>query len=389
MRRILAAVLLACAPIAAADTSIPFILVANHIYFRVSVNDHPASSFLLDTGAGASAIDRDHAQKLELSFSGHGEAHGSGEKTVEIQLVARPNVSFGHENVQLQYLAAVPLIDLGLRDGRPMQGVLGFDILSRYTVTIDYAHRTLHFEDPQQFRTPKNAVVLPLRFVSKTPVVRGVIATADGRRFPIDMLLDTGGRGAIRLNTQFVKKQALEKSITNRLQGPLGIGVGGTTTDTIARIASVELAGFVMTTPVVSFASAKAGTDAETDFQAQLGGEILRRFTLIIDYARQRFLLIPNTAFNEPFEYDMSGLLLDSHDATFRHIVVGNVIPSSPAAEAGIAVGDEIQSIDDSLASAIGLNDIRMLLMRPGTHKMTILRGKRKLEITLVARRLI
>ena len=389
MRRYLIVLVLLYAPIAVAGTTVPFILVANHIYFRVSVNDNPSSSFLLDTGAGSSVIDRDHAAKLKLSLTGHGEAHGSGEKTVEIKLVALPEISFGDEDFRLHFLAAIPLSDIALRDGRPMQGILGFDVLSRYTVTVDYAHRTLRFDDPQQFKAPPNAVALPLHFVKNTPVVRGVVTMSGGQRFAIDMMVDTGARGAIRLNTPFVEQHQLENTLTNRLRGSVGIGVGGTTIDTIGRVASVELAGIVVKTPVASFATAKAGTDAETAFQAQLGGEILRRFTVVIDYPRQRFLLTPNAAFDEPYDYDMSGMVLAFADTAFKHLVVKSVLPSTPATEAGIAQDDEIQSIDGRPIATMALNDLRLMLMHPGVHKLGILRRGKRMEIELTARRLI
>ncbi len=367
----------------------PFILVANHVYFRVAVNDNVASSFLLDTGAGASVIDRDHAEVLNLPLSGHGQAHGTGEETVRVQLVSKPRVSFGGIEVPLQYLAAVPLTDLSLRDGRMMQGVIGYDVLSQYTVTIDYARSTLTFEDPRTFKAPQGAVAVPLSFVKNTPVIEGAVTMADGRTFPVRILVDTGSRGALRLNTPFVTKYALDQTVPNAIEGLLGVGVGGTTHEKVGRIASVAFAGFVLKAPVASFAEAKSGTDAETEFSAQIGGEILRRFTVVVDYPRKRFLLTPDAAFSEPFEYDMSGMLVVARDLQFKRFVVKNVMPSSPAAVAGIAVGDELVAIDKQAASSMTLSDIRALFMRPGTHELTIMRGGNAIGVTLAARRLV
>jgi hypothetical protein len=56
-----------------------------------------------------------------------------------------------------------------------------------------------------------------------------------------------------------------------------------------------------------------------------------------------------NAHFGEPFEYDASGLVLESPDDAFRRAVIKNVLPGSPAADAGLAVDDEVIRIDGDL----------------------------------------
>lgn len=369
--------------------TVPFVLNANHIYFRVAVNDNVASNFVLDTGAGASVIDKHHAEQLHLRSFGHGEAHGTGEKTVPIELIMKPHVSFAGVDVSLNYLAVVPLTAISLRDGRDMQGIIGYDVLRDRVATIDYVQRLVRFDDAQTFLAPDGAVAVPITFVKKTPVMNGAITLLDGQTIPVRILIDTGARGAIRLNTTFVQKYRLDRAIGPGIEGQLGIGVGGTTHEKVRRLRSVSFGGFVLDSPVVSISGAKSGTDAETAFDAQIGGEILRRFTVTVDYPHNRLLFVKNSAFSDPFVYDMTGLTLSATTLQFNRFMIVNVISGSPASEAQIDIGDEILAIDGEGVSKMTLDSIRRLFQREGTHRLTILRRGDRIDKTVTARPLV
>jgi predicted aspartyl protease len=369
--------------------SIPFVLAQNHIHFPVSVNGNPPSNFLLDTGADASVIDRAHAEDLKLAMKGSVEARGAGAQSVETALIAAPHIAFSGIDLPLDELAAFPLGALSLREGRAMHGILGYDVLSRFAVTIDYEHRQLRFSDPSTFTPPAGASVLPLHFNGNLPIVHASATMPDGRSFDVRMLIDTGARQALVLNRPFLEKNHLFDAVPNAIEGPLGAGVGGATSQKIGRVRSLELAGFVIDAPVTSFATSTAGADADPDVDGLIGGEILRRFTVVIDYSHDRFFLARNAAFDEPFEYDMSGMLLVAADAQMNRFVVKSVLPSSPAAEAGVVANDELQSIDDRPASESNLNDIRAQFMRAGTYRLTLIRDGKPMNVTLTTRRLV
>ena len=66
------------------------------------------------------------------------------------------------------------------------------------------------------------------------------------------------------------------------------------------------------------------------------GAPRIRRFTLILDYRSQRMLLIPNVDFNEPFQVDLSGLLLVTDAYDFNVIRIKQVRANFPAAKIGL-----------------------------------------------------
>lgn len=52
----------------------------------------------------------------------------------------------------------------------------------------------------------------------------------------------------------------------------------------------------------------------------------------------------PNATFNEPFHYNMSGMLMRPGKGNLR--IVTRLFPSSPASEAGLQIDDHILAIN-------------------------------------------
>jgi hypothetical protein len=62
----------------------------------------------------------------------------------------------------------------------------------------------------------------------------------------------------------------------------------------------------------------KGGALASSKYDGLIGSEILRRFKVIFDYTRGRLMLERNDHFDEPIEYDMSGISLRAYGNDFR-----------------------------------------------------------------------
>ena len=99
-------------------------------------------------------------------------------------------------------------------------------------------------------------------------------------------------------------------------------------------------------TPVVNVTPDAEGAGVSGSTVGLLGGEILRRLKVTVDYSRSRIILEPNAQLDAPMEFDMSGMSLAavaSDPSTYR---VRTLIEQSPAADAGVAVGDLLMAID-------------------------------------------
>lgn len=82
--------------------------------------------------------------------------------------------------------------------------------------------------------------------------------------------------------------------------------------------------------------------------------------------------------------------MLESPDDAFRRAVIKNVLPSSPAADAGLAVDDEVIRIDGDPVSGLTLDAIRARLRRAGQRiRLEIRRGDAVRTTELALRALI
>ena len=372
------------------EVTVPFELAQNHIYFPASVNGKPASQFVFDTGAEASAIDAGHAKALGLATKGKFEGRGAGPNSAEVSLIESPTISFGGISVPLQMLATIPLSSITLREGREMQGVVGYNVTSNFITDIDYAKRELRFHEPSSYTPNAGAVALPLSLLGEIPIVNVKVTMRDGRTFDARMLVDTGARNAVALNRPFIEKNDLARSIGPSFEGPLGLGIGGAVTQKVGRLKSIEIAGFTINDPITSFSTGTSAVESNPEIDGLIGGDILKRLTVTVDYPHERFLLQPNAALHDPFEYDMSGMMLEAGDATFRRAFVRNVLPNSPAAAAGVKVGDELQSVDGKSVESMKLDAVRAKFLQPGQKRtITLLRDGKRVKATLTTKRLV
>jgi C-terminal processing protease CtpA/Prc len=101
-------------------------------------------------------------------------------------------------------------------------------------------------------------------------------------------------------------------------------------------------------------------------------------------------ILEPGPDFNQPFEYDMSGLLLVSDPPDFKSVRVEEVVPGSAGDEAGIRVKDELMALDGKAITQYSMDQLKELFRQPGReYKLTIRREGRESDVLLKTRRMI
>jgi predicted metalloprotease with PDZ domain len=78
-----------------------------------------------------------------------------------------------------------------------------------------------------------------------------------------------------------------------------------------------------------------------------IGNDMLRRFNVIINYDKKEFHLLPNSHYNDYFDYAYSGLELYYIDGK---IIVGDVAKDSPAEKVGLLEGDVVVAINKNFS---------------------------------------
>jgi hypothetical protein len=361
---------------------VPFELVNRHVFVRVGVGGR-ALGFVLDTGAPSVIIDLGRAKELGLTTAGELRAHGAaGLVTGAFLRDAKytiPGVPLSSDTIA----AALPLQELANGFGRDFDGILGAEFIRQFVVEIDYSTRVLRLHDRDAFAYAGPGDTIPIRFNhSGHPVFDGEITPIGGSAIPARIVLDIGSSGALDLRNPYVT--------ANHLPGPgartiraLGLaGAGGDASGSLGRVASLRIGAFTIDRPVAFFSEDRVGANAMTDVDASIGQRIAERFRIFLDYARRRMILEP-TGGGEPPERAFSGASIEAVGADYRTLRVRQVASGGPAARAGLAAGDVIESIDARRVTDLTLDDVLGMLEKPVTRTIAIRDGSRTRTVTL------
>ena len=367
---------------------IPFQLYGNHIYVRGRVGDSDSLWIVLDTGASAASISASKASALGLKIDAGGAAHGAG-GVVEAGVVRGATIRMPGLELVDQPISSLPLDGIELQSGRPMDVIVGHALLSRAVVEIDYAACKLRVIDPARFKPPDGVASLPLRFKQNLPYVRASF-TLPGRK-PVEgvFVLDAGAATALTLGPDVVEREKALDAVPRTLRSRNG-GVGGMVENRIGRIDRLELGPYVIEAPIVVFRRPGPGGISAPGTTGNIGGEVLRRFTLTFDYRRERMWIAPNAALREPFETNMTGLVTSPLPDSTRALRVLWLQDDSPATEAGIVPDDVIEAVDGTPVAELTPPALLEMFRQPGkTYRLTVRRGDERREVKLTTRRLI
>jgi hypothetical protein len=354
----------------ATSTRIPIELVDNHVYLSVMLNGKGPYRFIYDTG-GANVVDPDVAREIGATGQGSIQGGGVGSTTESVSFANVDALQVGDATIRNQLFGVAPTRKgFGVSSGRPVDGLIGFEVLSRFITTFDYADKAVVLSMPGNApATPPGASTTPFVLDSRQPQFA---CSIDG--IASQCTLDTGARDSITLFSPFLAANPQVVPATMSGIGINGFGFGGPAFGKLGRIQSVSFGGFTLNSVVGDFTTQTKGALAAPFIAANVGGNLWRRFTLTLDYDKQSMTLTPNAAFNEPDAYERAGLFLLNSGGKY---VVLDARPGTPAALAGITKGDAILSVDGKPASDMTLQEVRQLFYGvPGTTIRLTVAGK-------------
>ncbi len=268
-------------------TVIPFELTLDGIFFQLQIAGSSEHLwFSLDTGAGSSYLDSGVAKRLGLQTSGSGTVHGAGAGTVPVNFLE--SVTF-----QLPSLTSrghrVNTTDLaGLQGHHRMDGFLGYDFISRFVITIDYAAGKMTIAEAAGYSYSGTGGIFPIRFRGKWPYIKGTIAVPGVKPETGEFLVDSGSGDAVDDPTILKTTAPVRKVKT-------GVGLGKPGDGVLGRASYLQFGSFRLDSPTAACCS------SNPDDSRKIGTEVLRRFTVILDYMRKRMIFEPNSHFKDTF----------------------------------------------------------------------------------------
>jgi hypothetical protein len=362
------------------QTVIPFDLYKSQIFVPMQVNGSRPLWFILDTGANTAALDETIAQELGLKAEGGGETQGVGSSGVQMKFLknikfALPDLDFvDDEIITLDYRSNFAF------QGRETHGMFSYDFLKRFVVTIDYENRFLTVTEPdaaQNDLVQNSGEVFPLTFQSDLPYVEGEITVPGNPSQKTTFLVDIGSGDTVDWPKLGISKGKLLDTVT-------GVGLGNNEKRGFSGRGTLRLGKFEFKEiPIHCCGGNELGNHL-------IGGELLKRFTVTLDFPHQRMLLLPNRDLSKPFPFDSSGLIL-RQERDSRFFRIKTVIPDTPAAETGLQPSDSIEQVNGIPAVQWTLEVLEEALSEPGRTFDLVVSNQsgKKRSIKLLTRTLI
>ncbi|MFK7926504.1 MAG: PDZ domain-containing protein [Bacteroidia bacterium] len=371
----------------AKSVRIPIEIQHNVVLIPLKINGSFEMTFILDTGVKTTILTEsvlmaflgfDTLQPVRLRGLGEGDyIDGLLAQDVSMRL---PGVVGNGINM---IILPDDLISYSSLFGRPVHGIIGYEIFGQFIVEINYQHKYLILHDPFSYRPPRNKrryETLPIHIKRFKPYVSAKMDDGHGNVIERDWLIDTGASHSISLYDP--KLPIPDPSI----DAFLGMGLSGNVYGKIGRVSSFQMGIFEFDEIIAGFPNANALYLPEEDLQTwygNIGSEVISRFNVIFDYFHGRLILRKNASYKEPFYYNISGLEIMTKGVEFDDFVVSYVRPNSPAEKAGIKIDDEIVSLNGVSVNGLGISDIYQSLRRKVGKRVNIRirRGDKMMKI--------
>jgi len=348
-------------------TRIPFTqLTGGIVILRATLGQSPDTlNFILDTGSSGISLDSTTADYLKLSPV-------PTERTIR-GIAGIRKVSFLYKQ-QLHFPGlTIDSLDFHINDygiltavyGERIDGIIGYSVLNRYIIKLNYDSLLLDFCSKGTIRYPRGGYLLKPTF---NMLVAQNARVKDEETINSRFLYDMGAGVCMLLTRDFVNDSTLLNK-NRRKWIKEGEGLGGKIDMELTVIKEVKIGPYRFRNVPVYIFDDVFNVTSYPYMGGLIGNDILRRFNVILNYDKKDIYLTPNTHYIEPFDYSYSGIELYLIEGI---ILVGDVAKGSPGEAAGLKEGDEVLAVNKNFSQ--NLNQYKIALQAPNERVRVIIR---------------
>lgn len=340
------------------SVNIPIKVSNNLAVIPLKINGFGPLHFILDTGVSTTILTEPVIMNfLDIEIDDTVLLYGLGGKgIVEGGITYNVTISMrgitGHnKNMIIVPEDVMPLSEVF---GFPIFGILGYDFFKHFPMRIDYSNESLRVYQDNNYRITRRSEVLPIKLVNGKPYVESSIIGASGDTLSTHLLLDLGASHAMYLNQEYINMSA------QTLPGFLGQGISGNLRGKIGRVEKLILGGVEIDQPLVLYPDAEFlrfhGRDL--DWEGIIGGAIMTRYVLFLDYPREKIILRPGAGRSRPFNTSLTGMEVVARGESLQKFIIHYVRPGSTGYEAGIWAGDRIINLNGVPYTQLSFDDV-------------------------------
>lgn len=348
------------------------------VVVQALVSNYPDTlQFILDTGSAGISLDTTTCLRLGISME-------PSDRIIKGLGSSKP-VSFArHHSLKLPGLK-VDSLDFHINDyelisqvyGIQVDGIIGYSLLSRYIVTIDYDTEEIIIYSKGKYTYPKGGQLLRPS-LTQIPLISAPLKNAV-RTITNRYYFDTGAGMCLLLSSQFVndssvlqgKRRRAKKIIQTEAQG-----LGGKMTMSLTTVSEFRIGNYSFRNVPTYVFDDKSNVTAYPFLGGMIGNDLLRRFNITLNYSKKEIYMLPNTHFRDMFDYSYTGLIIYLING---RVEVTDIIKGSPAEKAGFRTGDIIMGINNNLGPNLQL--FRELLKNIGTRATCLISRDNELLI--------
>jgi len=364
-------------------TRFPFkLLTGGIIILKARLGNFPDTlAFVLDTGSGGISLDSATAAELKVKTE-------LSDRT--IRGIA------GVHRVYFAYKQTLHLPDLEINDldfhindydvltsayGEKIDGIIGLSFFSRYIVKVDYDSSKISVYTKGTIKYPRGGFLLK-PIIQTIPVLQASLK--DNRPLGARFYFDTGAGMCLLLSADFVSDSNFIKP-KRKWYATQAEGLGGKAPMKQGVIRQLQVGPYRFKNVPTYIFDDEYNVTQYPSLAGLIGNDLLRRFNLIINYDRRDIYMLPNSHYKEPFDYSYTGLGMYVIDG---EIEVVDVMPESPAEQAGFKSGDIIMAVANNFSKNI--QTYKNLMQTPGERlRVLVLRKDGPVVLTLKVKNIL
>ncbi len=274
-----------------AVVEVPFEFVHGAIIVRATVNGDGPFWVMLDTGADPSVVELETAKSLGLKIAASGQqGSGGGTSANLIYETSFPVLQLGGLTATNVDAVAMDLSKISSALGRPISGVLGYSLLKRRIVQINYPDRKLRFYTSAPpcagAALSHHPKCTKLSFRYKDDILATGVSV-DGK--PVTANVDTGSNANFQLTPAAVEKLGLGGNMACA-HASNSVGFNGNLKNREGTVGNVTVGSISVSGPKVVFLGKGMGMDKQS-WDLRIGSAFLKDFVVTLDYRHGQITL--------------------------------------------------------------------------------------------------
>ena len=349
------------------------------VVVQALVGNYPDTlQFILDTGSAGISLDTSTCLRLGIRME-------PSDRIIKGLGSSKP-VSFARNHALRLPGLTVDSLDFHINDyelisqvyGIQVDGIIGYSLLNKFIVTIDYDTEDIIIYSKGNYTYPKGGQLLKPS-LTQIPLIsaplKNAVRTINNRYY-----FDTGAGMCLLLSSQFVNDSSVLQGKNRRRPKKMiqteAQGLGGKMTMSLTTVPEFRIGNYSFRNVPTYIFDDKSNVTAYPFLGGMVGNDLLRRFNITLNYAKKEIYMVPNSHYRDMFDYSYTGLIIYLING---RVEVTDIIKGSPAEKAGFKTGDIIMAINNNLGANLQL--FRELLKNIGTRAVCLISRDNELLI--------